>query len=154
MNTLLIRLWALKNVFVLFFIKPSVVEVNERRCVVKIPLTWRTKNHLESMYFGVLCMGADVAGGLISFHLARQAKTPISFAFKDMNAKFLKRAEGDVLFTNNDGAAIQEMVQRALATGERAETTVHVTATVPSKLGDEPVAEFDMTLSIKKITKR
>jgi hypothetical protein len=30
--------------------------------------------------------------------------------------------------------------------------SVHVTATVPSKLGDEPVAKFILTLSIKDET--
>ena len=64
-----VRLWALRNVFLLYFTKPSVLEVNERRCEVRIPLNWRTKNHLQSMYFGALCIGADVAGGLICFHL-------------------------------------------------------------------------------------
>lgn len=150
MNTLQLRLWSLKNVLLISFVKPSILEVNERRCVIRIPLNWRTTNHLKSMYFGVLCVGADVAGGLIAFHLARQAKTPISFVFKDMNARFLKRAEGDVIFTNNDGAKIQDLVQRAIASGEREEATVRVTATVPSKFGDEPVAEFDLTLSIRK----
>ena len=154
MNTMQVRLWSLKNVLLLYFVKPRVLEVSERRCVVKIPLNWRTKNHLHSMYFGALCIGADVTGGLIAFHLAREAKTPISFVFKDMKASFLKRAEGDVVFTNNDGGVVQDLMRRTFETGERQEATVRVVATVPSKLGDEPVAQFDMTLSIKKVEKR
>lgn len=150
MNTLAVRLWALRNVFLLFFVKPRVLEVNERRCVVRIPLNWRTKNHLRSMYVGVLCIGADVAGGLISFHLMQEKKANFSFVFKDLHCRFLKRAEGDVHFTNEDGAVIQDLVRRTLETGERQEAVVHVTATVPSKLGDEPVAEFEMTLSLKR----
>jgi acyl-coenzyme A thioesterase PaaI-like protein len=150
MNTLAVRLWALRNVFLLFFVKPKVLEVSERRCVVRIPLNWRTKNHLRSMYVGVLCIGADVAGGLISFHLMRRKKANFAFVFKDLNCRFLKRAEGDVHFTNEDGPVIQDLVRRTLETGERQEAVVHVTATVPSKLGTEPVAEFEMTLSLKK----
>lgn len=150
MTTTMVRLWALKNVFLLWFVKPSVLEINERRCVVKIPLSWRTTNHLKSMYFGALCIGADVAGGLIAFHVARQRKLNISFVFKDMKAEFLKRAEGDVHFTNEDGAVIEEILRRTSETGERAEATVNVIATVPSKLGNEPVARFALTLSLKK----
>ena len=52
--------------------------------------------------------------------------------------------------TNEEGEAIQRLVARALETGEREETTVHVIATVPKKLGDEPVAKFALTLSIKR----
>lgn len=150
MTTTMVRLWALKNVFLLWFVKPTVLEVNENRCVVKIPLSWRTKNHLRSMYFGALCIGADTAGGLIAFHLARQQKLTISFVFKDFKAEFLKRAEGDVYFTNEDGPLVQDIVRRTRETGERAEGTVRVVATVPSKFGNEPVARFELTLSVKK----
>jgi acyl-coenzyme A thioesterase PaaI-like protein len=148
-QTLGMRAWALTNVFLLYFVKPTIVELNGERCVVKIPLNWRTKNHLKSMYFGALCIGADVAGGLMAFEEVRKKGARITFVFKDITAKFLKRPEGDVYFTNADGAKVQALVDRALASGEREETTVHVTATVPS-ISNEPVAEFDLTLSIKR----
>lgn len=151
MNTLAVRLWAFRNVFLLWFVKPSILEINERRCVVRIPLNWRTRrNDIHAMYLGVLCMGADVASGLISFDQMQKRRLNLSIIFKDMKAEFLKRAEGDVHFINDDGALIMDLIERTLATGERQQATVHVTATVPSKLGNEPVAKFEMTLSLKK----
>ena len=149
-QTLGVRLWALKNVFLIWVASPTIVEVSDRRCVVRIPLSWRTKNHLGSMYFGALCIGADVAGGLIAFHLMQQQKVRLSFVFKDVKASFLKRPEADVMFTCEDGEAIQETVRRAIESGERQESTVRVVATCPKKLGDEPVATFELTLSLKK----
>ncbi len=149
-QTMGMRAWAFKNVFLLFLVKPTIVELSDSRCVVKVPLNWRTRNHLRSMYFGALCIGADVAGGLIAFELMRKRKAGFSFVFKDMKAEFLKRPEGDVLFTNLDGAIVVDLVKRAIETGERQEATVNVVATVPSKMGDEPVAKFAMTLSLKK----
>lgn len=148
--TAAVRLWSLKNVFLLAFVKPSVLELSEERCVVRIPLSWRTRNHLRSMYFGALCIGADIAGGLIAFELIRKSGAKVAFIFKDVRAEFLKRAEGDVVFTNEDGALVQDLVRRALETGEREEATVRVTARVPSKLGEEPVAQFALTLSLKR----
>jgi acyl-coenzyme A thioesterase PaaI-like protein len=151
MNTLAVRLWSLRNVFLLWLVKPSILEINERRCVVKIPLNWRTRrNDIHAMYLGVLCMGADVAAGLIAFDQMQKRKLNLSFVFKTLRAEFLKRAEGDVLFTNDDGFLIQDLIGRTLASGEREEALVHVTATVPSKLGDEPVAKFELTLSLRK----
>jgi hypothetical protein len=151
MNTLAVRLWSLRNVFLLWLVKPSILEINERRCVVKIPLNWRTRrNDIHAMYLGVLCMGADVAAGLIAFDQMHKRKLNLSFVFKTLRAEFLKRAEGDVLFTNDDGFLIQDLIGRTLASGEREEALVHVTATVPSKLGDEPVAKFELTLSLRK----
>lgn len=148
-----VRLWALRNVFLLYFTKPSVLEVNERRCEVRIPLNWRTKNHLKSMYVGALCIGADIAGGLICFHLMAERQVRLSFIFKAVRAEFFKLSMDDVHFACEDGEAIQALVGRAVASGEREEATVHVTARVPKKLGDEPVAEFEMTLSVRKSSK-
>ena len=151
MTTSLVRLWALKNVFLLWLIRPKIEELTSERCVIKVPLNWITRRRdIRAMYLGTLCMGADVAAGLISFKLVAEKKVNVSFIFKDMKAEFLKRAEGDVLFTNNDGAVVQELMRRTLETGERQEATVNVVATVPSKLGDEPVAKFALTLSLKR----
>lgn len=149
--TLKVRLWSLVNVPFLFLARPSIVELNPDRCVVRVPLNFITRRRdIAAMYLGTLCMGADVAAGLIAFHLVEQQKVRVSFIFKDMKATFLKRAEGDVHFTNNDGALVQNLMRRTLASGEREEATVRVVATVPSKLGDEPVAEFALTLSLKR----
>ena len=151
MNTLAVRLWSLQNVFMLFLASPKIVEVNERRCVVRVPLNWRTRRRdIKAMYLGVLCMGADVAAGLIAFDLVRKQKARVSFIFKDIKGEFLKRAEGDVLFTNEDGPVIVDLLRKTMESGEREEATVHVTATVPDKLGDEPVARFELTLSLKR----
>jgi acyl-coenzyme A thioesterase PaaI-like protein len=149
-ETAKVRGWALRYVFLLFFVKPRVLEVTEERCEVVIPLNWRTKNHLKSMYFGALCIGADVAGGLIAFFLSSRMKASISFVFKDLKADFLKRAEDDVHFSCEDGPIIRDLMQRTMESGERQEALVHVTARVPRKMGDEPVAQFALTLSLKK----
>ena len=149
--TTMVRLWSLQNVFLLWLVRPKIVELNADRCVVKIPLNWITRRRdIHAMYLGTLCMGADVAAGLIAFQLVAERKARVNFIFKDIRGEFLKRAEGDVVFTNADGPLIQDLVRRALDTGERQEATVHITATVPSKLGDEPVAKFELTLSVKR----
>jgi hypothetical protein len=151
MNTLAVRLWSFQNVFFLWLAKPSVVQLDESGCVIRIPLNWRTRRRdIHAMYLGVLCMGADVAAGLPAFDLVRRRKVRVSFIFKDIKAEFLKRAEGHVHFTNADGPLIQGLIDRALASGVREEATVRVTATVPSRLGTEAVARFELTLSIKR----
>jgi hypothetical protein len=151
MNTAMVRLWALQNVFFLWLASPKILELTDDRCVIRIPLNWRTRRRdIHAMYLGTLVMGADVAAGLIAFKLVRERKVRVNFIFKDLKAEFLKRAEGDVVFTNVDGPMIQELMRRTLESGEREEATVHVVATVPSKLGDEPVAKFELTLSLKR----
>ncbi len=149
--TTMVRLWSLQNVFLLWLVRPKIVELSAERCIVRIPLNWITRRRdIRAMYLGTLCMGADVAAGLIAFNLVAQKKVRVNFIFKDIKGEFLKRAEGAVVFTNNDGPLIQDLIRRALESGERQEATVHVVATVPDKLGDEPVAKFELTLSVKQ----
>ena len=145
-----VRGWAFRNVFLLWFVRPKIVALTDDRCEVVIPLSWRTRRRdIHAMYLGVLVMGADVSGGLIAFNLIARSKKNVSFLFKDVKGEFLKRAEDDVHFICEDGAKIRDLVGRALSTGERQETTVEVTATVPTKLS-EPVARFALTLSVKR----
>ena len=112
-ETFLLRAFGFLKIPMLFFVSPSVVEVTDERCVVRIALNRKTKNHLKSMYFGVLAAGADCAGGLIAMRMIHQDGDRMNLIFKDFHADFLKRAEGDVLFTCEDGAGIRALVQKA-----------------------------------------
>lgn len=148
-ETLSLRLFGLTKIPLLFYVGVSVAEISPERMVVRIPLRRRTKNHLGSMYFGALCIGADCAPGAFAMYLIRQQPARISMVFKDFQAEFLKRAEGDVDFICNQGKEIAELVAQAAASDERVERQVDVIATVPS-ISDEPVARFKLTLSLKK----
>src|ERR1019366_8613587 len=148
-ETLTLRLFGLTKISLLFYVGVSVSEISPERMVIRIPLRRRTKNHLGSMYFGALCIGADCAPGAFAMHLIRQQPARISMVFKDFQAEFLKRAEGDVDFICDQGKEISELVALAAASEERVERHVEVIAKVPS-LSDEPVAKFKLTLSLKK----
>ncbi len=52
-ETLWVRLLGLR-IPGLLFCSPRVLELDAEGCAVGIPLGWRTKNHLGSMYFAVL----------------------------------------------------------------------------------------------------
>lgn len=145
-----IRFFALAKIPLIALVRPTIVQADAETCSVKIPLTWLVKNHLRTMYFGALCVGADMAGGLIVMNMIRARRSRVSFLFKDFQAQFLKRVEGECVFTCTDGKKLSDLLQRAEESGEREEDTVEVIATVPNKLQDEPVAIFTLTISMKK----
>ncbi|MDZ4675923.1 MAG: DUF4442 domain-containing protein [Oligoflexia bacterium] len=149
-ETFILRTFGLLKIPMIFFLRPSVVDVSEKRIEIKIPLSRRSKNHLNGMYFGALSVGADCAGGILALRLIHKRKEKISLIFKDFKADFLKRAEADVHFSCEDGDAITELVERAIKSGERENLAVNVTATTPKKTGKEPIARFVLTLSLKK----
>ena len=149
-DTAMLRLFGLSKVPLLFWIRPRVVVMNDEICTISIPLNRRTKNHLNSMYFGVLACGADAAGGLMAMKLIKNSGQEVALAFKEFEAKFLKRAEGETHFTCRQGKEISEFVDMVLTSDERHHMPVTVIATCPKQLGDEPVAEFTLQLSLKK----
>jgi acyl-coenzyme A thioesterase PaaI-like protein len=147
---LYLKAFSLAKIPMLAFVSPSLAAWDEEQTVIKIPLSWRTKNHLGCMYFAALAAGADLAAGFAAMSEIRASGAKVSLIFKDLQANFLKRAEGDVLFTCREGAAIKALVEKALTSGERVELPIPVVATVPAKLGDDPVATFTLTLSLKR----
>lgn len=149
-ETWALRLWAFRHIPLLGWIRPRVVEMTAERCVLAVPLSRRTKNHLGSMYFGALCTGADAAAAVLGFRLLQERKSRISVVFQDVRGEFLRRPEGEVHFACEQGRELRDLLDRAERTGERESLPISVVATVPSLSGAEPVAKFVLTLSVKK----
>ncbi len=144
-------LWTLGffKIPLIFFCRPKIHEINDKKCVIKIPFRRRVKNHVNSMYIGALTVGADLVGGLLAMRHIEKTEKKIVLIFKNIHADYLKRVQGDAYFTCNDGIKVREAVQLAAETGERQNVPVDITVTVPSQSGDEPVAKYTLTLSIK-----
>lgn len=127
-------------------VKPRILQVDATTVKVKIHLRRRTKNHLNSMYFGALAIGADIAGGIHAFYFAEESGKKVSFAFKGMSAEFHKRAESDVTFISNDGPKVKLAIEKSIQSGERVNDEVSVNAYNSS---NELVASFVMGVSVK-----
>jgi acyl-coenzyme A thioesterase PaaI-like protein len=124
----------------------KLVEITETTTKVKIRLKRRTKNHLNSMYFGALAIGADVAGGLHAFYFANKYGKTVSFAFKGMECEFLKRAESDCIFVSEDGKKVEDAIKKSIETEERINETTNVNVL---NIENEVVAKFKLIVSVK-----
>jgi acyl-coenzyme A thioesterase PaaI-like protein len=124
----------------------KLVEVDDTTAIVNIKLKRRTKNHLNSMYFGALAVGADVAGGIHAFYFAQKHNKKVAFAFKGMSCEFIKRAESDCTFISNDGKKVEDAILKSINTGDRVNETTHVEVFDAEK---ELVATFQMIVSVK-----
>lgn len=152
-ETLILRGWSLLKVPLINIIGPRVQVLNDEECSILIPLNYLTKNHFNSMYISVQVTGADLGAGLLATHHIRKRGNTLSLIFKDLSAKFLKRPDGDTVFTCTDGKEIEALVEDAVASGKREERRVTILARCPKKYGDEVLSEFQLTLSIKKKAK-
>ena len=150
-TTRLIQLFGITKVPMIWYCRPKVIEHTDERIEIKIPLKRKTKNHLGSMYFGVLAVGADITGGFLAMDPIQESGRKINLIFKDFKADFLKRPEGDVHFKCNDGLAVKELVDRVSKSSDRHNFKLSIEATVPS-ISSEVVAKFELTLSLKDKT--
>lgn len=128
------------------YTRPKLLAIDDNTVRVKIKLRRRTKNHLSSMYFGALSVGADIAGGIQVFYFSKKMDRKVSFAFKGMNAQFLKRAESDIVFESNEGPKIQKAMEKSLIEGSRINDSIMVEA---KNDAGEIVATFEMIVSVR-----
>ena len=146
---LYLKFFGLTKIPLLWFCRPKIIHLDEKSVEIKIPLKRRTKNHLGSMYFGALSVGADITGGFLAMICIQNSKRKVALIFKDFKADFLKRAEGDVHFRCNQGSDIIRLVEKTIDSGQRENMIVNIDAYVPS-ISDDIVANFELTLSLKE----
>ncbi|KTC90818.1 DUF4442 domain-containing protein [Fluoribacter dumoffii] len=131
------------------YLKPKLIKLTDTEIVVKLPLTRRSRNHLNSMYFGALCVGADLAGGLHGFYHAAQKQLKFSLVFKSFQAQFLRRPEADVYFICQEGTKVKAMLEESQKTRERVTQPIQIRAYTDYPGLTELVAEFVLDLSVK-----
>lgn len=146
---LLIKSFSALKLPLLLFANPSVLELTDEKCVVKIGLGYRTQNHLGVMYFGALAIGAELSIAAKAVQEISRSKRKIDFLFKDFEMKFLKRADGDVHFITDQAGMVKQLIADACNSSDRLEKTMVGYAIVPSQ-GTDKVAEYKLTLSVKK----
>ena len=144
-----IRYFGITKVPMIFYCRPKVVSISNESIIIKIPLNWRTKNHVGSMYLGAMSVGADITSAMLALDVIRKSKNKIIPIFKDFHADYFMRAEGDVHFVCEEGKKINMMLEEVVNKEKRINEKIKVTAFVPSKFPDKPVAEFNLTLSLK-----
>lgn len=153
-ENLFLTLYAWSKIPLIGFVGPKVLEANNQRTVLKVPLNFRTKNHLGVMYFGALAVGSELSIAMLAVKLIQESGEKIDFLFKDYKANFLKRAEGDVHFICDEAHVVVEQINEAKTSDERINRTMKAYAIVPSVSQTERVAEFELTLSVKRRVKK
>jgi len=145
-STWTLRAFGLTKVPLLFLTSPRILAIDQEKCEVVMPFRKIVKNHLGSMYFGALAIGADTCVGMLAMHKIQSADLKVSLVFKDFSIQFLKRPEADTTFVCEEGQTIQDMIDQTVETGER------VSLAIPGKAvcNGETVATFHLTLSLKK----
>jgi hypothetical protein len=111
------RLFLLWKLPAAWFVGISVRSCDGEKAVVRLPYGWRSQNPFRSTYFAAQCAAGELSTGILALaHL--QDKPPVSMLVTRVEAEFLKKASDVLLFTCEDGKAMEETVKKALETGE------------------------------------
>lgn len=123
------------------------VELDGRRCVVRLPGGWRTQNPFRSTYFAAQCMAAEMSTGAPAMVLLEGTPASVSMLVRQVHASFVKKALGRTLFTFEDVAAMQAAIERAAASDDAQE---FVARSVGRMADGSVVSEIEVTWSFKR----
>lgn len=139
-------LMGLLKIPVIGFVGPKLLELTDSTSEIKLKLRRRTKNHLGSMYFGAMMVGAELAAGVFVLNWMSRNKDKFTFVFSHAEGDFNRRAESDVIFRCGNGSEVLELFEKSRLTGERQSIKLDVAGI--DSIGQQ-VAHFKFTLSVR-----
>jgi hypothetical protein len=148
-NPIAFRFFLFQKLPAAFFAGLRIAHFDAKTCTVKIKYSWFSKNPFKSIYFAVEAMAAEMCSGMLAFGQVYQRNPKISMLVVKLEVNFIKKATGTILFTCEDGEAIQAAINESIATGEG--KTI-VTVSKGKNSANETVAEFFITWSFKAKT--
>ncbi len=139
------KMYFFKQLPSLFFWGVRVEKIDKNRAEISIKYGWRTQNPFRSIYFSALAGTAELSTGLLA--LLAIEKANVSMLVVGMQARFMKKAKGKIVFICEQGEQIFSAVKKAIDSGEGQE--VLVISKGYNEHG-EIVAEFDILWSFKR----
>lgn len=130
-----------------FFSGIHVMHMDEGKCEVTVPYKWFSQNPFRSTYFACLSMAAEMSTGALAMAYIYKLNPPVSMLVVKTEAEYFKKATGKTTFVCTDGKAFNEVIEKAIATGE-GQTLAAVSNGFNEK--DELVATFRITWSFKR----
>ena len=145
-NSIAFRFFLFQKLPAAFFAGLRIQHFDATKCIVRIKYSWFSMNPFKSVYFAVEAMAAEMCSGMLAFAQVYNRVPKVSMLVVKMEVNFLKKATGVLLFSCEDGAAIQKTIDESIETGVG---QTLVCKSVGSNATGEVVAEFFITWSFK-----
>lgn len=118
------------------------------KAVTRVKHRWINQNPFNSMFWAVQGMAAELATGILVMSKIRESGYPVSMLVLNNKASFSKKATGTIRFLCEDGARLDEVMEKVRNSGEG--HTCWMRATGKDTSGDiVSVFEFEWTLKRK-----
>lgn len=129
-----------------FFSGVRLKTIDETKAVVTVPYKWFSQNPFKSTYFACLAMAAEMSTGLLAMMNTYKRNPAVSMLVTGLEAAYFKKATGITMFTCEQGLALNQTIEEAIATGQG--KIIKIKSTGKNDKG-ELVAEFFITWSFK-----
>ncbi|WP_142785534.1 DUF4442 domain-containing protein [Changchengzhania lutea] len=92
--------------------------IDNEKCIVGVRFKWINQNPFKSMFWAVQGMAAEFSTGALMISKIQESGKRVSMLVTTNNATFSKKAIGKINFTCNEGKAVDEVLEKAIETGE------------------------------------
>lgn len=131
-----------------YFCGVRALSISNKECIVKVKHKWINQNPFQSMYFAVQAMAAELSTGALVMNSIAQSNKKISMLVLNTKANYSKKAVGLIKFTCSEGFEIDEVVKKAIETGEG--QTIWLTSIGVNEKGEVvSTMQFEWTLKLK-----
>jgi hypothetical protein len=142
------------NTFLLFklpsayFTGVRIKSISETTCITTVKHRWINQNPFKSIFWAVQGMAAELSTGAMVMAKIKESNKNISMLVANNSATFSKKARGRILFICNDGALINEAIDKTISTGEG--QTLWMKSEGKDAAGEiVSTFEFEWTLKVK-----
>jgi len=101
-----------------YFTGVRVTYLDSEKCVASVKYRWINQNPFKSMYWAVQGMAAELTTGALVMAKIKGENLDISMLLVRTSGTFIKRSRGRVSFTCNDGKLVDQVISKAVNTGE------------------------------------
>jgi hypothetical protein len=129
-----------------YFSGVRVKDISYERATVTVPYKWFSQNPFRSLYFACQAMAAEMSTGLLAMLHVYGRKPAVSMLVIKIEGEFLKKGVSVVSFVCNDGEAMEQAIEEAVATGDSVQFTAR---SIGTNEKSEVVSEFRITWSFK-----
>lgn len=119
---------------------------DENKAEISVRYGWLNQNPFRSMFWAVQGMAAELSTGILCIDKIQKSNQKISMLVVGMEANFTKKAVGKIIFTCEQGAELDAVLEKAIETGEG--QILKMRSIGIDEKGDQ-VSEFFFTWSFK-----
>ena len=95
-----------------------VKKITRKYCSTKVSLNWINKNPFKSMFWAIQGMAAELSTGVLIMQASKSFKCDISMLVINNKATFTKKAKGQIVFSCNNGEAVEKTFTKLLKTNK------------------------------------